>query len=457
MQANTSTYAQKLGHWIAHTSLETLPSAMHEEICEKARGCYLDWLGSAYAGAMHPTAQKYVRLGQRMGGSGDHCIVGHEEKLSLLMAVFVNGALGHIAETDDGHRLSILHPGSVVFPVVQALAPLAKDPAKAFIEGAIAGYELVIRVGEALGKAHYSTWHTTATAGVFGAAAAAAKILGLSAEQCAYALGHAGTQAAGLWQFLEDNCLEAKPFHPGKSAMEGLMAALMAEQNIAGAAHIFEGKCGILAALGRAPVAEKLDLNLGQQYKILESNFKMYPTCGQTHSMIDALDTVLQQHDLKAENISAITVQLYARAMEIAGIAQPQSLEEAKFSIPFCLAHFARHKAIPFEGLGLEHVQDPITQALMQKVQLVFDAEMDAGFPAARPCKVTVTLDDGSQYSAFNAFRKGDPESPASYAELAKKFRQLTCEALSAEQSEAFIAAIHALPNTPSMPCIDKK
>ncbi len=449
-------FAQELGQWIADVQLENLP----EDIVEKAKASYLDWLGSAYAGAEHPLAQKYVSLGLAMGGEGSFPIINHKESTSLLASVFVNGAFGHIVETDDGHRLSILHPGSVVFPVVQALAPLAKDPGKAFVEGAVAGYELVIRVGEALGRAHYSTWHTTATAGVFGAAAAAAKILNVNAEQCAYALGHAGTQAAGLWQFLEDKCLEAKAFHPGKSAMEGLMAALLAQENIAGASHIFEGKSGLLFALGRNPLPEKLNENLGKVYKIQEANFKMYPTCGQTHSMIDALEKVIQECPAISEyteNIEKISVRLYARAKEIAGIERPETLEEAKFSIAFCLAHFARFGAIPFVGLSLKEVQDPKTLALMNKVELIVDAEMDAGFPAARPCEVSVHLNDGSSFNAFNAYRKGDPESPATFADLSEKFRQLTSTALSQDKTENFISAIAGLPLYEAMPCIGKK
>ncbi len=445
-----SSIAQELGTWIANLRLEDFP----QDVTEKARGCYLDWLGSAFAGAVHPTADKYVAMAHIMAGDGSCPVVGRKEAFPLLTAVFVNGALGHIAETDDGHRMSILHPGSVVFPVVQALAPQAQDPGKAFLEGAVAGYELVIRVGEALGKEHYATWHTSATAGVFGAAAAAAKILQLTPEQCMYALGHAGTQAAGLWQFLEDGCLDAKPLHPAKAAMEGLMAALLAQQNVAGAQHIFEGPKGVLANLGRGPLPEKLTENLGSVYKILESNFKMYPTCGQTHSMIDALAKLMDEHKVQAEHMESIKVFLYARAKEIAGLAHPKTLEEAKFSIPFCLAHYARFGGIPFVGLTHEHVLDATTKELMAKVELIFDAEMDAGFPAARPCIVELTLKDGTVVRTMNKFRKGDPESPASYADLAIKFRQLASLAMDATASEAFITAIEALPHGQGIPSV---
>lgn len=443
-----SSFASQLGKWIAEVRLENIPEATRE----KARGCMLDWLGSAYAGSVHPTADKYLSVARQMGGHGPYDVVGRRNGLPLSMAVFVNGVFGHIAETDDGHRTSILHPGSVVFPVLMALAPDADDPGRAFLEGIVAGYELIIRVGEALGKDHYATWHTTATAGVFGAAAAAAKALNLSAEQCTAALGHAGTQASGLWQFLDDECLDAKPFHPGKSAMEGLLAALMAKDNISGAHRIFEGDKGLLKALGRNPVPEKLNAGLGACWKIDESNFKAYPTCGQTHSMVDALDAIIREHNPDPAHIVSIEARVYQRAIQIASIADPQNLEEAKFSIAFCLAHYLRHKRLPFTGMGQVDVRAPETRAIMDKVRLVFDQQMDDGFPAARPCTLIVTMDDGREWRAVNLHRKGDPENPVNYDTLAAKFRELTSGVIDRFQCEAFIKAIHQLPVYKGLP-----
>ena len=443
-----SSLACQLGNWIAEVRLENIP----ETTREKVRGCMLDWLGSAYAGSSHPSADQYLAVARNMGGHGSYDVVGRRTGLPLSMAVFVNGVFGHIAETDDGHRTSILHPGAVVFPVLMALAPDADDPGRAFLEGAVAGYELVIRVGEALGKDHYATWHTTSTAGIFGAAAAAAKVLNLSAEQCAAALGHAGTQASGLWQFLDDECLDAKPFHPGKAAMEGLLAALMAKENLHGAPRIFEGDKGLLKALARPAQPEKLIAGLGTCWKIDESNFKAYPTCGQTHSMIDALDTIVREHDPDPAHIVSIEARVYQRAIQIAGISDPQNLEEAKFSIAFCLAHYLRHKRLPFTGMSQLDVRQPETRAIMDKVSLVFDKAMDDGFPAARPCTLVVTMDDGRVFTALNLHRKGDPENPVDYATLADKFRELTHGVIDRFQCEAFIKGIHLLPVYKGLP-----
>ena len=434
--------ARALARWLCALNLDTVPHSTQEQ----ARRCLLDWLGSAYAGSAHPTANLYVNLGKTLGGEGDHPLVGRPERLPLPFAVLVNGVFGHIAETDDGHRASIMHPGAVCLPVVFALAPQAADPGRAFMEGAIAGYELAIRVGEALGEDHYATWHTTATAGVFGAAAAAAKILGLDEQQTVFALGHAGTQSSGLWQFLEDNCLNAKAFHPGKACMDGLLAACMAQQGIQGAEHIFEGPKGLLAALARPAKPHKLHEGLGSLYKIDEANFKAYPTCGQTHSMLDALHSLMSTHALNPAHIQSIEARVYQRALDVAGITDPKNLEEAKFSLSFCLAHMALFGSIPFTGLDQADVDKPQTRALMARTRVVFDAAMDAGFPAARPCRVSVHMLDGTHYEAENRFRKGDPEKPMDFAELAAKFTQLTQGLLSPAEQRQRIQGIAALP-----------
>lgn len=439
----STSIARQLARWLHGLNMESVPPATLGQV----RNCLLDWLGSAYAGGTHPTAALYKALGHDMGGRGDSPLFdGSADTLPLPWAVFVNGVLGHIAETDDGHRASIMHPGAVCLPVVYALAPKANNPGRAFIEGALAGYELAIRVGEALGEGHYATWHTTATAGVFGAAAAAAKILELDEDATVYALGHAGTQSSGLWQFLDDECLNAKPFHPGKACMDGMLAALMAQRGILGSEHIFEGSQGLLAALARPAKPEKLTENLGKIYKIDEANFKAYPTCGQTHSMIDATLSIMQKHKPQVAAIERIEARVYQRAIQVAGIRHPKNVEEAKFSIPFCLAHLLLHGSIPFIGLDQQTVDSPAIRKLMDKVELVFDPIIDAGFPAARPCRITISMQDGTNYVAENMFRKGDPESPMNFSELAEKFCQLSAAVLSPEEQKKRLQGIQSLP-----------
>lgn len=436
-QSLTRQFAQ----WAEAVTLERMP----EHVREKARTCFMDWLAAVASGAAHPLAETYVKLARKLGGESGATIAARTETTSKAFAIFANAALGHITENDDGHRWSIMHPGDVVFPVVACLAPLTAEPAKYALEGAVVGYEATIRLGVALGPDHYATWHTTATAGVFGAAAAAAKIMELDADGIVNALGHAGTQSAGLWQFLEDGCVPAKPFHPAKACLSGYMAAVAASKGIPGAAHILEGSKGLLTALGKPPLPEKFTEGLGAGYAIEEANFKGYPTCGQTHSMIDAMRAIRKKHAIKPEEISSIEARVYERAVQIAGNANPQTLEEAKFSIPFCLAYFLLHGKIPFAGLTADDVFRPDIRALMDKTTLVVDPEMSAGFPDARPCTVTVNINTGQSFTAENRFRRGDPENPMSFDEIADKFRELAAETYTPAKAETVIASVRSM------------
>lgn len=436
-----SSLTQMFATWSEGVSWETLP----EDVREKARMCLLDWLAAVSSGAAHPAAETYVALAAELGGTEGVPIASRKEKTSRAFAIFANGALGHITENDDGHRWSIMHPGDVVFPVVAVLAPLAANPAKAAIEGAVAGYEAAIRLGVAFGPEHYSTWHTTATAGVFGAAAAASKVLALGEKGMADALGHAGTQSAGLWQFLNDGCVAAKPFHPGKSCLSGYMAAMAAKQGIPGATHILEGPKGLLAALGRPPRPEKFSDALGCGYAIMEANVKGYPTCGQTHSMIDALSDLMKDHGITAQDVARIEARVYAKAITVAGKRDPQTLEEAKFSIPFCLAYLLLHGKIPFTGITGEDVFREDIRAVMATITLTEDAVMDAGFPDARPCRIIVTMKDGSKLEAENKFRRGDPEKPMTFAEIADKFRELGADVYSPAKLEAIVSGVKTM------------
>ncbi|MDD2207673.1 MAG: MmgE/PrpD family protein [Aminobacterium sp.] len=429
-------YSRELASFIHGVAYEKLP----EEVVAKTKDCVLDWLGAVLNAYEHPNiTQKYINFALEMGGVGNLSILGSDQKTNPLWAAFANGALGHISEVDDGHRESIMHIGTVVFPVIWALGAEKGITGHKAIEAAVAGYDLAIRVGECLGQDHYTIWHTTATAGTFGATAAAAKILDLSEEQIVWALAHAGAQASGLWQFLLDGQVEAKPFHPGKAVLSGIIAARLAQQNIPGPEHIFEGEKGFCKAVSPSSNYAKLNDRLGTLYKVSEVNFKGYPTCGQTHSMIDATQKILKKTPLDPEKIKRIEARVYQKAIDVAGILNPRTLEEAKFSIPFCLAFLITKKEITFVNMTEETLKDSTIQNVMKKVELVFDEDVNKKFPKCRPCKVSIELVDGTILTEENLYRRGDPETPMSREEMIDKFNQLTSYRFSEQKRESIV------------------
>src|SRR5690606_29784581 len=220
-----------------------------------------------------------------MGGAEQaHLVTGGQS--SVLNAALVNGAASHVVELDDIHKGSIIHAATVVIPAALAVAEWKGLSGKELIAAVVAGYEVCYRIGEAVSPSHYYYWHNTATCGTFGAAIAAAKLLGLTTEQTIAALGNAGTQAAGLWEFIEDGAM-TKQLHTGKAAMNGLLAALLAQKGFTGPQKILEGNRGFFKAMSEEYDASRVTEGLGNEFKIMENSFKIHASCRHTHHAVD--------------------------------------------------------------------------------------------------------------------------------------------------------------------------
>lgn len=426
------------------------------ETLEKARHCVLDYMAAAWNAQGHNLTPVYAGLAREMGGSGEYPIVG-EGKTGMAAAVFANGALGHVTEVDDISRMATMHTGICVMPVVFALAQELGLTGRQILESVICGYEAAQRIGTCLGRTHYATFHTTATAGTFGAAAAAAKALGLNAEMTAHALGHAGTQAAGLWQFHEDKASSAKALHPGKSAQNGLVAGKLAARGIPGATHILEGKKGFFAFATTSPDLDAVTKNFGKPFKIDEVGFKSYPICGQIISMMDATRAIIRKHGVKAEDVAEVESRVYQQALAIAANPDPRNLDEAKFSNQVCTAVMLVKGDLTFGNFTEEAINDPAVRELASRVKLLFDKEIDSKFPATRPCRITIRTRSNKEYVEENYYRTGDPERPMTWEQMQDKFRDLSGHVLSKERQEAVINWCAKLPETGLDPVIFEK
>src|SRR5690242_7208289 len=243
----------------------------------------VDWLGSALAGSGARPVVALERFATAMGPStGPAEVIPSGARTSVLFAALINGAASHVAEQDDVHNGSVFHPAAVVFPAVVAAAQSEGASGRDVLVGAIAGYEVSIRIGEFLGRSPYKIFHTTGTAGTVAAAAAVARLLGLDADQTQHAMGSAGTQAAGLWEFLRD-AADSKQLHTAKAAVDGLLAAYLARDGVTGARRILEGKQGMAAGMSSDADPARLTDGLGTRWAILETSFKYHASCRHTH------------------------------------------------------------------------------------------------------------------------------------------------------------------------------
>lgn len=367
-----------LASFVSSLEFEDLPP----EIVERAGELFADWTGSAVSGSGTEPILALDRFAGTMGPAEGPCeVLASRRRTSPLFAALVNGASSHIAEQDDLHNGSVFHPGTVVFPAVLAAAQETGASGRAVITAAVAGYEAGIRVGEFLGRSHYRVFHTTGTAGTLAAAAGVSRLLGLGADATLNALGSAGTQAAGLWEFLAD-AADSKQLHAAKAAADGLLSAYLARDGFTGARRVLEGVQGLAAGTSEDADPMKLTDRLGERWALAETSFKYHASCRHTHPATDALLKAMRDHGLEPGDISAITARVHGAAIDVLGqVTDPRTIHQSKFSMGFVLAVVALRGKAGIEQFTEEALEDPELREFHDKVEMVLDPEVDAAYP----------------------------------------------------------------------------
>ena len=397
-----------------------------------ARLFILDWLASAVAGTATPVGAMLIAEGASRG-NGSSRVLGLDQASGrdAEVAALINGALSHIVEMDDLDRGSVVHPGTVVIPAALAAAEAIGATGRQFIYGVIAGYEVAIRVGEAIGRSHYRFWQNTATCGAFGAAAAAAVVVGLDAERIAWALGNAGSIANGLWQFNHDGAM-TKHLHAGRAAANGLLAAQLAARGFTGAREILEGPQGFFAAMSTDAVPSKviagLTAGLGSfqaPWKIGGVSIKPHASCRHTHPAVDAALSLRTGGDFDANAIRRVRVETYGTALQVTNTPNPTNAYQAKFSLQYCTAQALLYGRVGLNDFSSVHLNDPTIRRLIDRVEIAVDPTYDALYPQIWSARVTVDFQNGSSQQATVDAPKGDPENPVIWDEVVVKMHDL--------------------------------
>ncbi|TLX74482.1 MmgE/PrpD family protein [Pseudomonas nicosulfuronedens] len=421
-----------LAEFLAGLRYEDLPAS----VVEYTEELFLDWLGSALASQNRHPIPLFQRYAQRMGpASGKSRVLVDGTSTSAYFAALVNGASSHLVEQDDLHNSSVLHPATVVFPAALAAAQELGKSGPELILASVAGYEAGIRIGEFLGRSHYRIFHTTATVGTLAAAVAVGKLLELDSRQFVNCLGSAGTQAAGLWEFLRD-AADSKQLHTAKAAADGLLAAYLTADGLTGAQNILEGEQGMAAGMSSDVDPSRLVDGLGTRWALCETSYKFHASCRHTHPAADALLGLMQREGLRHGDIAQVTTRVHQGAIDVLGrVVVPQTVHQAKFSMGTVLGLIAVHgKAglVEFEEFSLS---DAEVSAFRDKVSMQLDAEVDGAYPRRWLGRVDVLTTDGRQLHGAIDEPKGDPGNGLSRAELEDKFRRLL--AFAGQRSEA--------------------
>ncbi|WP_454694698.1 MmgE/PrpD family protein [Achromobacter aegrifaciens] len=428
----------------AHDTRARLP----DEVIHHAKRAFLDWLSALYPGTRtQPCLQLLGAHGAELG-SGSSSLPGCATTAFPATAAWINGSVSHAVEFDDIYRDAIYHPGCPTIAAALALAEDADASGLELLNAIVVGYEISTRIGAAVQPAHYRYFHTTGTVGCFGGAAAAAALCAPGdAQVMLHALATAGTLASGLQQAFRSDAM-SKALHAGHAAAVGVRAGQGAAHGITGVPDILEGEVGFGAALAQDPDWNLAIDGLGQRYNILRITQKNHGCCGHTFAAIDGA-LALRARGVRADDIASLRVDAYQTALDVTGNFAPATAFEAKFSLPYVVAHALVHGSVRLDAFEPQRLQDPQVRQLMQKLELRADAELTAGFPRMRAARVSITTTGGQTLEHHAPYRKGDPEAPLSDAELNDKFEELSGPVLGRERALALRDAVWRLDGMP--------
>jgi 2-methylcitrate dehydratase PrpD len=398
--------------------------ALPPEVAHHAKRALIDWFSALFPGIAVAPGVQLMKAHAAELGHGKSSLPGQRTTAFPATAAWINGSISHAVEFDDIFRDAVYHPGC---PTISAALAVAEDRGASgadLLKAITVGYEISTRIGAAVQPSHYRFFHTTGTVGCFGSAAATAALTGPgNPEVMKHALATAATFASGLQQAFRSDAM-TKALHAGHAAWVGVTAGVGAANGITGALDILEGAAGFGAALSQEPKWERATDALGTRYNIMAITQKNHGCCGHTFAAIDAMLAIREQ-GIAAQQIESIEVDTYKTALDVTGNFEPRTAFEAKFSLPYVVAHGLLYGAVRLNAFEPQRLEDIAIRALMGKTKLNADPELTAKFPNVRAARVKVTLRDGRVIEQFAPCRKGDPEAPLTDADLNDKFLEL--------------------------------
>lgn len=437
-----------LARFVAGTTFQRLPA----EVVHEAKRIVLDTLGCALAGTrLAPEiAGPVLALAESLGGRPEATVWAAGMRTSSAVAAFTNATLVHTIDYDDTHARALTHTSSVIVPAALALAERSGASGRDVIAALVAGYEATVRVGAAVMPTHYQYWHSTATNGTFGAAAVAGKLLGFDADRLDQALSIAADQAAGLISCIAFGDI-TKSAHSGFAALKGLLGAELLAHGAIGPRGLIEYERGYARAYSQDPKLEVITDGLGERYSILENAVKFFPSILASHTPITAVLRLVQQHNLRPEQIARVEERTYRTAATTFCNRDPQTPLAARLSIPYCLAVAILDRAVGFPQFTPQRLADPAIRRLIERITVIADPALEPLYPEKFPAVVLIETTDGRVLRDEQYYPKGFPQDRLSDAELEDKFRTLASEVLPPAQVDALAATVWRLDALPDV------
>lgn len=438
----TQTPTQELACFICNLEYNDLP----DKVIDKMKSVLLDGIACGCHGSKTTWGKAVYEFVQELGGPHESSLWFTHFKGPAVNVALALGVSIHAFDFDDYHK-SKVHPAAVVIPAAMTLYEKegTKRNTKDFITAMVAGYETMIRVSLSVNPSasRLKGWHLTGTCGVYAAAATAGKLLGLNEEQMTWALGLAGTQAAGLWAFNYDGAM-SKRFHPGRSSQSGIMAAILAKKGFTGPKRILDAEDGgFWAATSDKPRPEKLLEKIGFKYECVDTCIKPYACCGSNHSSIDAVRSIMRENNVSVEEIKEITIFTSKVVKTQTGFDYlPETVLQAQMSLKYAVSAGAVFGIVLPVHMEEIHFSSPQMKQLMNKVIIKIDPEMDSLYPEHFCSKVAIKVADGNEYICKIIDPLGSQEHPLTWDMVAEKARTLMERTLDQKRTDKLISII---------------
>ena len=436
---------EKLGGFAA----DMKSSALAPEVIHHAKRVLIDWYAATFPGAViAPAVQLERALAEDLDRGNANLLLGRAA--TTRTAALINGSAAHAAEFDDIFKDGIYHPGAPTISAALAVAQSVNASGEKLLRAIITGYEISTRIGAAMGRAHYKYWHNTGTIGVFGSTPAAGLLYNLTSVQHQHAIATVTTFAAALQQaFRMDS--HSKPLHSGRAAEGGVLAAMAAREGVIGSLDVIDGSAGFGVAMGDGPDWTAAMHTLGREWNVTRMTVKNHGCCGHTFAAIDGAQDVQAKLGIRHDAIERVHVGTYRAGVEVSGIERPKTDAEARFSLKYVVATALVHGNVRINAFEPERLACPQTRALMERIEVTLDPELDATFPKQRAARVTITTKEGHKKTVLQPHRKGDPEAALSDAELEAKYLELASPVIGEPAAKALVKRLWTIEREPSL------
>lgn len=414
-----------LANRVANIKFEDLP----QETIQMTKQYILDYLGVSIRGW---TQKNMDIMSETLGNSADgtKAIMLNGKKgasNSVLYSAMLNAAASHSQDFDDLHNPSIIHMACVTVPSALAVAEDEELSGKDILAALVAGYEAGARIGESVNPEAYYFWHTTSTCGVFSSAVTVANLKKFNTDQMVQCLGTAGTQAAGLWEFVIDGAM-SKTLHVGKANFAGILSAKLTANGFTAAEKILDGDKGFCRAMLINPHWEKLTEDI-KGFKIDNNSFKPFSCCKYTHPSSYAAQLLRNEQNLKLEDVEKVTIKSNRIVKQLVDNSHPKNPYGAKFSIQYCVATMIKYGKLGIDQFVDENLNNDEIQRVMQNIEVIVDPQLDKEYtekPDRWAVELTIACKDGKTYTKFVEYPKGDPPNPMTWDENVEKFMDLS-------------------------------